>query len=634
MPISRPVVALLLGCLTASVSAANLFSPRSSVTTNLYPVVQNRQLLSFGIVMLFHLAVTSILLAAPQQAVKIFPVAKVQVGMEGQGQTVLSGSTLTPFGFTVLGVLPDFIGPGQDLILVRLKGKQLEYTGVISGMSGSPVYINKQLLGAVSYRIGSFSKEPIAGVTPAMDMFAAAGWRKRGASAPRSVAPSVQPSLPAGAQPVPIETPLIVGGAAAGLLSLYQKQFHQMGLVPVRGGGSSKGKTASAKKDFYPGGPMSAVLVSGDLTISALGTVTHVQGKQVLGFGHSFLGRGRVNIPLGASDVLTTLPSLAGSSKMGKVRQLVGTLTQDRSVGVMGTVGPLPPMVDVQVELQGPGDLLARDPQRKYSFRVFEDPALTPLLCEVAVSSAIGDRIGFDSGGSVELDIRIDLPGQQTLVFQDLVSVTAGSSVAGSAARILGEALSDIWRNPFTPVTGVQIKVLARISKQHRRAKVVAARISPPTAVPGQKVQISVDLRNYRNEMSTVVQKLVLPKDLERGSLDIHIGSARSLSGLDGRTGRWLKAESYQDVIDNVRQRRRSDRLYIVMVRPQSGLRISGKPLPELPPSMRAILSRGAGGVARGRLSETVVAEHIFDLGAQITSSVELELDVLPKDSL
>ncbi|MFH1807853.1 MAG: hypothetical protein ABIJ09_03860 [Pseudomonadota bacterium] len=563
-------------------------------------------------------------LPATVQAVEVYPLDKVNRGLKGQGVTVIAGDALTRFGVTVLGVLPDFIGPGQDLILARLDGTEVEYTGVISGMSGSPVYVDGKLLGAVSYRLGMFSKEPIAGITPAALMLAAA----TPAAAPRARRTQVTDDVDL-QQLRPIDTPLVVAGAPPGLIEFYAPRLREHGLIAVRGGAGAR--SAAPAKPFVPGGAMAGVLVDGDINLAATGTVTLVEGTRIIGFGHPFLGRGASAIPLATAEIVATLPSLAGSSKIGVVTGLVGTLVDDRSTAVVGEVGALPPMVSLQLDLDGDPHLLGHDQSRVFRFKVFQDPTLTPLFVELAMASALGGRVGFNAGGSAELRVSIQVPGRTELRIEERVSVSDGGSVAAVAARLVGSAVGTLWSNRFEPLPGLRVTVRARLAREPRQATLVSARISPPALRAGESAEIEVQLQDYHGQRRTLRQRVSVPEGEAPGTLRLLVGGDEAVRKLDQDAGRDRVPTTLDDILHSLAQRRQGDRLYLVLAREDAGLRVDGTALPGLPPSMLGVLSRGSEGVLRAATTQRIINEQSLDPGLVIQGQISLELELLPQ---
>ena len=341
------------------------------------------------------------------------PLDEIRAGMTGVGVTVFKGSERVEFDVQVLGVLQNVMGPRRDVIIVRLEGGPLANTGVIQGMSGSPVYIDDRLAGAVSYSLGSFSKEPIAGITPIGEMVAtdanpARVARHRGASLAYPVSGDSLGSLvreafgllqPFALQPTdvrasgltpteggrlgtllrPVATPVVLNGFAPQMHDLWAAAFHAGGFTTTIGGSMTEQQQTDAP--LSPGDPIGAQLMRGDRSMAGTGTVTLVEDGRVYAFGHPFYNLGSVRYPMTRAHVTTVLPSLAVSSKIAAIGHVVGTFDQDRSTGIYGTIGPGPKMIPVRITLNAPD----RDLTETFEFEVIEDRLFTPLLTYTSV---------------------------------------------------------------------------------------------------------------------------------------------------------------------------------------------------------------------------------------------------------
>lgn len=613
-------------------------------------------------------------LAGPAQAAQaakavVFPLSEVRRGLVGQGVTVFAEGSLTPFRVEVLGVLKDFIGPGQDLILARLHGAEIEHTGVISGMSGSPVYVQGKLLGAVSYRLGAFSKEPIAGITPAAYMIAAAEDARAARLAEANLGdenPIFNKLATAQNDPVdrplqemarslqPIDSPIFIAGAAPGLIDHYAQRLAGQGLTVLRGGGDGAamagqagGKNSprvvaqvqkksrppvQAKTLFVPGGPMAGVLVAGDLSMAATGTVTIVDEDRVIGFGHPFLGRGTTAMPLAQAEIVTTLASLSGSFKISALGDRVGQFVQDRSTAVVAVVGQRAPVVDVDVRLDGTAQGLRKDEKKRYHFEVAKDPALTPLLTEIAIASAVGGRIGFDTGGSAKLTLRIKIPGQAELLLQDLISVADYGSVATGVAGYIGDQLTKLWTNPFQEIPEMAISVELSLFDQPQQRGIVALSASPQRLCPGQELRVAVDSINYRGQRLRMVHRLLVPKDVAPGPLDLDVGGIKQLKDVDKQSGRFAVATNLAGLIEQLTQQRRADHLFWVLSRAEKNPRIGGQVLRHLPVSMTSLLAAGGDGPLLSGTSRWVVEEKVLDSGFVVSGGGRVSLEILDEE--
>jgi hypothetical protein len=346
--------------------------------------------------------------AAPSAQTSVIPVDEVRPGMVGIGRTVFEGNEIQEFKVHILGVLKNVVGPNRDIVLARLEGGPLAHTGVIAGMSGSPVYIDGRLLGAVSYQLGQFPKEPIAGITPIGEMTDATalapltqGTRPVAMTFPaspqdllaiwsrdlgrvRPVNQNASPALLAGDSSVlqmgtmlrPIAVPLVASGFFADVLAPMTPAFTERGFVPVSSPETgAQTRVSTASRPLRPGDAMGVALLTGDFILGATGTVTHIDGDRLYGFGHPMYNLGPTEFPLTKADVHVVLPSLMTSSKLASFGEVVGTVQQDRATAVAGRLGPGPKMIPVKITLNSD-----RTPSRTFAFSMVRDHTFTPLL--------------------------------------------------------------------------------------------------------------------------------------------------------------------------------------------------------------------------------------------------------------
>src|SRR6266550_7362077 len=354
----------------------------------------------------------------PGPDVRLFPLEDLRPGMKGTAQTVFSGTEPQEFGVEILGVLPGFPGPRQSAIIARLTGANVEKTGVFAGMSGSPVYIDNRLVGAIAFSF-PFSKEPIAGITPIkqmIDLFekgtadnhrgpkephavsfaqlAATDWKpnlpKQAVTPTSLIAPVSQgsPLMPLlGQQMVPIATPMVFGGITQESLAMFAPQLTVNGLLPVSGAGGSANITplgTANEKTLTPGTSISVQLVRGDYSIAAAGTVTFRDGNHIYAFGHPFLSLGASDMPMSETAVVTVIPNVNNSFKLSVPGAMMGSISQDRASGVFGQLGQAPKMIPVKIKLH-----TSRDRSETYSYEIANDSFLTPLLLNITIFNTI-----------------------------------------------------------------------------------------------------------------------------------------------------------------------------------------------------------------------------------------------------
>src|SRR6266853_6368781 len=343
----------------------------------------------------------------------IIPLDQIHTGMRGVAFTVFEGIKPEPMDVEVLGVMKSVNGPKGDIILVRLHGKKVEYTGVVAGMSGSPVYFEGKLAGALAFRIGEFSKEPIAGVTPIQEMLEineldrskpadsnSQATTKAPSVRTETASPGVAPAISAYANYLtPIGTPLVFSGFSEDAFKRFSSQFQAAGIVPVMGAGSVS--NIKQPEPIEPGSAVSAILVRGDLNIAATCTVTYMDAKHLLACGHPLMQFGGVNLPMNKAQVLATLPSPANAFKIVNTTEQIGAFVQDRHTGIMGIFDREPQMIPVTLSIHSSAGV------KQFHYEVLNNPKLTPVALMVTVFNALhgvnefGEEITYRLAGSI-----------------------------------------------------------------------------------------------------------------------------------------------------------------------------------------------------------------------------------------
>ena len=588
---------------------------------------------------LFALLVASLALAAPASAaVPILPFDEVRSGMRGTGLTVFQGTRVESFDVEILGKLPN-VGPDQNLILARCSGGPLAETGVLAGMSGSPVTIDGKLIGAVAYSWG-FSKEPIAGITPIEEMLAIARMesgapaRRAGAMlgdadplallyAPERMAPLFTeeiPSLfrrPAGAFPLAI--PIAVSGLGGRGLARVSSLLDQAGFLPLQAGGS--GDASGPAAVLEPGSAVGMKLIRGDVEMTATGTVTWVDGDRVLAFGHPLFGLGAVDLPMTGATVQTLLPSLARSARIATPLAELGAVRQDRNSGVLGRLGARPRLIPVRFQFSGPGKA-----DRVYSFDVADDPLLSPLLLYTSLNGILASRerpmgnvtVRIKEGSVIKMaegpDVELDN------LYAGFRAVDYGT---GIAAYILYLLMNNAWTQPS--IAGVNLILEFDDAPQSgviRRASLDRYRVRP-----GESLEAAIVLSSYRGGDRVLTARLKIPEETAPGRLTLYVGGAVEVSRAEVRDEPVLPRD-LDHLIRLINQLRRNDRIYIAATRDDNGVLLQGSRLPNLPPSAATILSRPR---SRGNLvavPRRAVLEETIPADFAVTGLARIELEV------
>lgn len=608
-----------------------------------------RSRLAFGLVAL------SMLLASPLVALRqtpaFFPVDDVRPGMVGVGRTVFAGDQIEEFQVHILGVLRNIVAPQRDLILARLEGGPLAKTGVIQGMSGSPVYVNGRLLGAVSYALGSFPKEPIAGITPIAEMTGATGQlvAPRGSVADMTVTWPATPAAVFGAlERMATRTLSPLGGLAGGVrvqgpanLLDFAPALRPIGAAMVMNGfdpaidqqvrralniraadqSPGTSSTARATSPLRPGDPVGMALVRGDLEMGATGTVTYVDGSKVYAFGHPFLNLGPTQMTMTQARVFTVLASLDSSMKIATLGPAVGTVTQDRATAVAGLLGAEPPQVAVSVTLRS-----TRAEDRKLQFKVLHDQTLTPLFSFVAVLNALA---AFErQSGPLSINVSGEVSfGQAGRVAID--DVFSGDGAAAQAAAAAVAAVGIGATNEFRPALAESVDLTISVAERQESTSIDRVWLDTTRPKFGATHQLSVMLRDYRGSTETVTMPIAMPTHAS-GPLTLIVSDAPTLQGLEDRELKPGRATSWSALLSRMNATRRNNRIYVRLVSSSAGTVVAGDALPALPASVRSILDEDKT-VATSPVTRTVVGTWEQRLNRAVRGSRELTLTLVPR---
>ena len=590
------------------------------------------------------------LLAVLPAATLTMPVDEVRAGMRGTGLTVFQGTEPSEFTVEILGVLENSTGPRRNLILARLAGGPLAESGVIQGMSGSPVYVDGRLLGAVSYSLGSFSKDAIAGITPIEEMLRDDSIATtRVARAPdrlplplasdtltsllpnRFVSPTpfaVRPGdvsatgLPAatlGVQLRPIATPLVMSGFTPEAFDHIAPIFRAVGLVAVVGG------TASAQimpeGPLVPGDAVGVSLIRGDLTMAGTGTVTLVDEGRVYAFGHPFYNLGLASFPMTRAYVHAVLPSQAISSKIAAVGEILGTIDQDRSTGISGSLGSGPRLVPMHVSLNAP----KRDRLVTFDFELAADDMFTPLLAFNALLNTLFTHNQEVGAATYVVRARAELVGHPTAIFEETFS---GDTATVSAALYLAGPLSALLNNGLEQVTVEGIDVSITAYDDVRTAELERVWLDDPRPRPGRTVPLRIATRTHRGDEIIRTVMVDLPSTA-RGRLQLRIADGSTLAQLERQQSeQTLRATDLNLLIDGLNDARRNNRLYVQLLRPDAGAVVNGRPLESLPPSVLEVLGADRSGDRFAPLSNTAVREWSIPLDHVVSGSRTLTIDL------
>jgi len=577
---------------------------------------------------------TSVLISG---AASTMGVADIRPGMTGIGQTVFDGTHVEEFKVHIIGVLENVIGTHRNLILARLEGGPLAHTGVIAGMSGSPVYIDGKLIGAVSYSLGSFPKEPIAGITPIAEMTDSAAvtdvrppgakvhlefpltrdgltaafrkalnWNRPFADRPSDAQFSGVSALGISGDQLgtlmrPIATPLAMSGFDPDVADLLGGAFRDQGFIPSggAGGGGRIGEMAYSGP-LKPGDAVGVMLVGGDLQLGATGTVTHIDGDHVYAFGHPMYNLGPTEFPMTRAYVYTVLPSLFSSMKLSSVGEVIGTVVQDRATAIGGRLGPGPRMIPVELTLES-----KRAANRTFKFNVVNDQLLGPLM---AYASVLNTLNGYERQyGATTFQIRgtARVKQHEAIEFNNLIS---GDQAAMNAAAYLIAPITYLLGNEYEKVDLEGVNVTIGTTEEPKTATLERVWLDDPRPRAGKSVALKVLFRTYRGDDIIRTLPIDIPANAT-GSLSVLVSDGARLGQAELREARTAQPRSVDLVIKSLNKARRNNTLYVKLLGSNAGAVVNGETLSSLPPSVLGVLEADRNGGTFNPLHNATLGE-------------------------
>ncbi len=588
---------------------------------------------------LLSLSLSLLALSALRAAPPQLSVSDVRPGMVATGRTVFTGTKVEEFKAHILGVIENVIGTQRNLILARLEGGPLAQTGVIAGMSGSPVYIDGQLVGAVSYSLGSFSKEPIAGITPIAEMTDATAL-----TAPRPAGARVQVDIGAdgdallaafrralswqrpfseraggahlvGASSVsglgenelgtllrPIAVPLVMSGFDSGVAGALASTFREQGFVPMAAGGAG---TRPGEMPFdgplKPGDAVGVTFVSGDLELGATGTVTHIDDDRVYAFGHPMYNLGPINFPMTRAYVYTLLPSLSNSSKLAGTGEVIGAFHQDRATAIAGRLGPAPSLLPVTMTLQAARE----NTQRSFRFNAVKDQLFGPLMTYTALVNTITSYERQFGTATYAVTGQVKLKGHEPIALDNIYS---GENAAANASAYVVAPITAMVNNEFESVDLESITLSVRSAEQPQVATIERVWLDDPRPRPGRTVPLKVLLRSYRGEDILRTIPVEIPPTA-RGSVALLVSDGARLNATENREARLPQPRTVPQIVRALNKQRRNNTIYVKLLASDSGAVVNGEVLSSLPPSVLAVVESDRSGGQVSLLQTTTLGE-------------------------
>jgi hypothetical protein len=590
-----------------------------------------------------------------QQKTEFFPLERVKPGMRATGYTVFVGSEPKPFELEILGVLKGFPNPQQSAVLSRLLGDELNRMGVFQGMSGSPVYIDGKLLGAVAFGY-VFAKEPIAGITPIQHMIEVFE-QKQGddkkdqpSAQPRQISfseiafnenskefaefvKSVSGAGNAGAQAVaspsggqvlaPIATPLAITGVPPEVVARFAPVFQSWGFAPVAGVSGAAEVSDLKKADsntLKPGSTIVVPLVRGDFSLAAAGTVTYRDGNRIYAFGHPFLSMGVSEFPMHEGEVVTVMSSTAVSFKLSFPTAMVGTMRGDRSAGILGELGVAPRMIPVEINLK-----TSRGEARAYKFDMVADRFLTPILMQMTVLSTIASTERVIGDSTLQIRGRIKLKDQPELVVENRLSSSLNAPLA--AAFVTSQPISALFNSGFKDLQFEKLTYDIASRDARSTGQLDRLWVNRTEVRRGEKIEVQAFARTEGGGEFVERIPIEIPQDAPIGQLQIIVGDGGSIQATEPRTA--INPKSLDQLVRELNKIRKADRLYVRLARAESGAVIKNEEMPSLPPSVLATLGsdRTAGGYTLTRsatIFEKELAPAEFVISGQRTLTVNV----------
>lgn len=574
------------------------------------------------------------LIESKKPIVPIMPLSEVKIGMRGVAYTVFEGVKPEPMEVEVLGILRNMAGPKGDVILVRLHGKKPEYTGVVAGMSGSPFYIDGKLVGALAYRIGEFSKEPIGGITPIesmleineLDQSYAANEAAQAAARAQLPSRTSGPGQSPDVQPVQtylkqIDTPLVFSGFSEEAVRRFAPQFAQAGIIPVMGVGSAS--DAKQPEPIEAGSSIGAVLVRGDMDIAATCTVTYVDPERLLACGHPLMNFGLVEMPMNKSQVLATLASPANAFKIATTTEAVGAFVQDRHTGILGRFGKQPRMIPVKLNFHGMAE------PKSFNFEVLNNAKLTPVAMMTTIYNAIQGMNDYGEDTTFRVNGIINVAGFPKLALNNMYApLDGGNPTAVQIAMSVGERFSRIFDNPYerADIQGVELNI--DLIRERKWARLETSRTDVTEARPGDEIVVETVLRPYRGDRIVRQVPIRIPTSTPKGTLRILVSDGDTLDRMR-RTppvlGRKLDLNS---TIALLNKEHANHRLYVSLLEANPQAMVEDKVMPTLPLSVMNVMDGMRGTQDMIVVGESAVSEAYTPLDYVVSGAQVITVNV------
>lgn len=579
--------------------------------------------------------------AAQLDPKEFMPVDEIKVGMKGIGKTVFSQTKIEEFQVEVLGIDRNIL-PRKDIIWVRMAGGPLEKTGIIAGMSGSPVYIDGRLIGAVAYGF-TFSKEPLAGITPIADMIDVLERKdeERTGSTARDWDSSLFSSLISEAQSevfpaysnsptrlftngigtfTPLATPLMLSGFSRRVIDRMVPFMERLGFLPIQAGGGGTVKDVKSPP-LEPGAGIAVQFVRGDLNMFGFGTLTYKKGDKVVAFGHSMNEMGKTDLPIATVNVDFLVPSIMWSTKFGTLIESVGSLTQDRVSAISGVIGKPSTMIPMTIKVGSPENM------ETFHFEVVRDRYFAPTFALLTVMSAI-EGVGKTSGDyTITTKTEVNLKGYPTFSVENIYSY---GSAPLEASYSVGQLVASLVENQFENTVIQGITSTISLVEKRKSAEIEGVRLDKQVVRPGDKVEATLFIKPYLGE--TLVKKILvsIPPQIPRGPVELRILDGRSATFADQmRVPTRTRPKNLADLIKTLTNNPKNNEIVVDLFLLKPGASIGGIELPSLPGSMLSVIGTtkqvGGGNITQGAVLSRQKVPLEYAVSGQKSLSVMID---------
>ncbi|HUA59157.1 MAG TPA: SpoIVB peptidase S55 domain-containing protein [Verrucomicrobiae bacterium] len=584
--------------------------------------------------------------------VDILHLNEIKPGMKAIAWTVFQGSEPEAVPIEIVGVLKNANGPRQDLIVGKMGGKAVR-TNVAGGMSGSPVYIDGKLIGAVGFRISVFSPDAICGITPIDLMLEINQFDTSKPETPRTpgtraqvgeipvpndllALASIGSGLGAAQMPllVPIESPVVLSGFTEETLRQFGPMFQQMGVNAVQGGAAatmtSSKPVAGWQNALNPGETIAGALVTGDMSVSGLGTVTYNDGKKVLAFGHPFFNLGPVDMPMTKGEVIMTLASSYQPNKLANATDVVGALHQDRHNGIEGVLGEQSPMIPVAVNVRSLDEKENVTRNKELHFDVFVHQKWTPYLMMLTLYNSMSEMNEFADETTYRLSGKVEMNGPQNISLANMQTTSEAPMPAPlMLASWFGDKFNRLYLNNVTMPDVKRVNVTVDLLPERRVAVIENAWVADPDVQPGDEVPVKVFLRPYRGDPMERDVKVKIPVGIAKGDHRVLLSDADTLNRMQNIAGAVNRFLGIPETVSLINQERTNNRLYVSLVESEPTAYFDDKALPSLPSSVLNVMQAGrATNRSVVTSAETTAVQMSVPFDAVVTGSYSLRIHV------